>query len=151
MEAHPIQTTSGGTNEVYHGREKKITAQFASRYWKAGKHEKSKILDEYPVLSGAESQKYAIFKLNRIEKTQLRMMDGQAVNVEKSQKTGLPTLPYYDAEVAATLESLWKNFNRPCGKLFAPFLRQNFDLIILREEYPMSDSVTFLSNRHDSA
>jgi hypothetical protein len=39
------------------------------------------------------------------------------------------------------LELLWKNFNRPCGKLFAPFLRLNLDLIRLREKYHMSDMI----------
>jgi hypothetical protein len=39
------------------------------------------------------------------------------------------------------LETLWKNFNWPCGKLFAPFLRQNLDLIRLRKKYHMSDAV----------
>jgi hypothetical protein len=70
---------------------KKIAAQFASRYRISAKHEKSKILDEYPALSGAKNRKYAIFKLNRIGKIQLRMMDGQAAKVaivEKSRKNG---------------------------------------------------------------
>jgi hypothetical protein len=41
---------------------KKIAAQFAPRYRKAGKGEKSRILDEYLALSGCTSRKYAIFK-----------------------------------------------------------------------------------------
>jgi hypothetical protein len=36
-----IRTESGGTNGVYHGREKKIAAEFAPRYRKTGKGEKS--------------------------------------------------------------------------------------------------------------
>jgi hypothetical protein len=36
-----------------------------SRYRKAGKCEKSRILDEYLALSGGKSRKYAIFKLNQ--------------------------------------------------------------------------------------
>jgi hypothetical protein len=79
--------------------EKKIAAEFALRCRKAGKGEKSRILDEYLALSGNKSRKYAIFKLNRIGKTQLRMLDGQAVTV------------IIDAPVAAMLEVLWKNFN----------------------------------------
>jgi hypothetical protein len=50
------------------------------------------------------------------------MLDGQTVRVsiiEKSRKKRVYQL-CYDAEVAAMLESLWKNFNRLCGKLFAP-------------------------------
>jgi hypothetical protein len=122
---------------------KKIAAQFAPRYRHAGKGEKSRILDEYLALSGATSRKYAIFKLNRIGKALLRTLDGQAVSlkvVEKSRKKRVYQ-PYYDTAVAAMLELLWKNFNWPCGKLFAPFLRLNLDLIRLRETYRMSDTV----------
>ena len=122
---------------------KKIAAQFASRYRKAGKKEKSRILDEYLALSGSKSRKYAIFKLNHIGKTQLRMLDGQTVNVTTVEKTRKKRVyhPYYDTPVADMLELLWKNFNWPCGKLFAPFLRQNLDLIRLREKYRMSNTV----------
>jgi transposase InsO family protein len=120
---------------------KKIAAEFAPRYRMAGKSEKSRILDEYLVLSGSKSRKYAIFKLNRIGKTQLRVLNGQTVTVkivEKSRKKRA-CHPYYDAGVAAMLELLWKNFNWPCGKLFAPFLRLNLDLIRLRKKYHMPD------------
>ena len=122
---------------------KKIAANFAFRYRKADRREKSRILDEYLALSGSTSRKYAIFKLNRIGKTQLRILDGQTVTVkivEKSRKKRVYQ-PYYDAEVADMLELLWKNFNWPCGKLFAPFLRQNLELIRLRDKYRMSDAL----------
>jgi hypothetical protein len=36
MGTHYLQTESGGTNGVYHGREKKISAEFAPRYAKTG-------------------------------------------------------------------------------------------------------------------
>ncbi|MDR1287844.1 MAG: hypothetical protein LBK08_09575 [Treponema sp.] len=62
--------------------EKKIAAEFAPRCRKAGKQEKSRILDEYFALSGSKSRKYAVFKLNRIGKTQLRGLDGQTVTVK---------------------------------------------------------------------
>ena len=122
---------------------KKIAAQFASRYRKAGKHEKSRILDEYLALSGSKSRKYAIFKLNHIGKSSLRLLDGQTTSVtvvEKSRKKRVYH-PCYDAPVADMLELLWKNFNWPCGKLFASFLTQNLDLIRLREKYSMSNTV----------
>jgi hypothetical protein len=115
---------------------KKIATEFAPRYRKAGKSENSRILDEYLFLAGSKSRKYAIFKLNRIGKTQLRLLDGQTVKViivEKSRKKRVYQ-PYYDAPVAEMLELLWINFNWPCGKLFAPFLRLNLDLIRLRKK-----------------
>jgi transposase InsO family protein len=122
---------------------KKIAAEYAPRYRKADKREKSRILDEYLALSGSKSRKYAIFKLNRVGKTHLRVLDGQpvkAVIVEKTRKKRVYQ-PYYDEKTAETLEWLWKNFNWPCGKLFAPFLRQNLDLIRHSRKYPMSDTV----------
>jgi hypothetical protein len=66
--------------------EKKIAAEFAPRFRKAGKTEKSRILDEYLAPSGSTSRKYAIFKLNRIGKTQLRLLGGQAVKVTVVEK-----------------------------------------------------------------
>jgi transposase InsO family protein len=120
---------------------KKIAAEFASRYRKARKQEKSRILDEYLALSGSKSRKYAIFKLNRIGKTHLRLLDGQTVTVKTVEKSRKKRVyhPYYDTEVAVMLELLWTNFNWPCGKLFASFLRLNLDLIRLRKKYRMSD------------
>ncbi|MDR1574784.1 MAG: hypothetical protein LBS37_02155, partial [Treponema sp.] len=63
------------------------------------------------------------------------MLDGQSVTVtmiEKSRKKRVYQ-PSYDTAVAEMLETLWENFNWPCGKLFAPFLRQNLDLIRLKK------------------
>jgi hypothetical protein len=80
----------------------------APRCRKAGKGEKSRILDEYLALSGSKSRKYAIFKLNRIRKTQLRLLDGQAVKVTIVEKTRKKRVyqPYYDAAVAAMPRSV---------------------------------------------
>jgi hypothetical protein len=122
---------------------KKITTEYAPRYRFASKSEKTKILDEYLVLTGSTSRKYAIFKLGRVGKTQLRVINGETLNVkivEKNRKKRVYR-PYYDAEVAEKLLLLWKNFNWPCGKLFAPFLRQNLDLIRLEPDYAMPDTV----------
>ncbi|GHU81715.1 hypothetical protein FACS189468_4840 [Spirochaetia bacterium] len=55
---------------------KKITAEYAPRYRNAKKSEKTRLLDEYLRLSGSKSRKYAIFKLNRVGKVQLRTIGG---------------------------------------------------------------------------
>ncbi|GHV73082.1 integrase [Spirochaetia bacterium] len=122
---------------------KKITAEYAPRYRKAKKGEKARLLDEYLRLSGSKSRKYAIFKLNRVGKVQLHTIDGETVKVkivEKSRKKRVYT-PYYDEEVAKMLLFLWQRFNWQCGKLFAPFMRQNLDIIRQVEPYLMSDLV----------
>jgi hypothetical protein len=122
---------------------KKIAAEFAPRYRLASKQEKSRILDEYLTLSGGKSRKYAIFKLNRVGKTHLRLISGQTLNVKIVEKTRKKRVyrPFYDADVAEALWLLWCNFNWQCGKLFAPFLRQNLDLIRLTKKYTMPDVV----------
>jgi hypothetical protein len=43
----------------------KIKAEYAKRYRKAKKSEKTIILDEYLTLLGAGNRKYAVFTLNR--------------------------------------------------------------------------------------
>jgi hypothetical protein len=71
------------------------------------------------------------------------VLDGETVRVktvEKSRKKRVYQ-PFYDSETAETLELLWRNFNWPCGKLFAPFLRLNLDLIRLKDKYHMSDMI----------
>ena len=122
---------------------KKIAAEYAPRYRMAKKSEKTKLLDEYLRLTGSTSRKYAIFKLNRVGKTQLRTLGGKTVNVkivERSRKKRVYQ-PYYDEEVADKLFLLWQNFNWQCGQLFAPFLRLNLDIIRQTEKYAMSDTV----------
>jgi hypothetical protein len=117
----------------------------------AKKSEKTKLLDEYLRLTGSTSRKYAIFKLNRVGKTQLRTLGGKTVNVkivERSRKKRV-CQPYYGEEVADKLFLLWQNFNslQCCvsshlsGQLFAPFLRLNLDIIRQTEKYAMSDTV----------
>jgi len=61
---------------------KKIRAEYAKRYRKARKAEKTRILDEYLKLVGKGKGKYAIFILNREGKKQLRLLGGKYVNAE---------------------------------------------------------------------
>jgi hypothetical protein len=132
---------------------KKIAVQYAPRYRKARKTEKTRILDEYARLT-EENRKYAIFKLNRVGKTRLRIIDGKNVKVkivEKSRKKRVYK-PYYDEKTAEMLFILWQDFNRQCGKLFAPFLRLNLDTIRLSPKYTMPDETAVklkqISPRH---
>jgi hypothetical protein len=52
---------------------KKLAAKYAPRYRKACKAEKTRILNDYLSLT-EENRKYAIFKLNHVGKTQLRVL-----------------------------------------------------------------------------
>ncbi|GHV93588.1 hypothetical protein AGMMS50268_40910 [Spirochaetia bacterium] len=143
IRTHYIRHKPEEWNGVYYGGKKKITAEYAPRYRTAKKSEKTRLLDEYLRLTGSKSRKYAIFKLNRVGKVQLRTIGGETVKVkivEKNRKKRVYT-PYYDAEVATMLLFLWQRFNWQCGKLFAPFMRQNLDIIRQVKPYLMSDLV----------
>jgi hypothetical protein len=121
----------------------KIKTEFARRYRKANKNEKTKILDEYLKLLGGGNRKYAIFSLNREGKKQLRLIDGKYVNVEISSKARRKRTykPYYDDEVAQALFKLWKFFRYICGERLVPLLRENLDDISRKRRFRMSAGV----------
>ena len=56
---------------------RKIRAEYAKRYRKAKKAEKTKILNEYLKLIGKGNRKYAIFILNREEKNNFVLSTGK--------------------------------------------------------------------------
>jgi hypothetical protein len=130
-------------NGIHHGEKNKIKTEFANRYRKANKAEKTKILDEYLKLLGGGNRKYAIFSLNREGKKQLRVIDGKYVNVEISSTIRRKRIykPYYDDEVAQALIKLWKFFRYICGERLVPLLRENLDAISRKRRFRMSAEV----------
>src|SRR5215469_4144823 len=122
---------------------KKIRAEYAKRYRKAKKSEKTKILDEYLKLLGKGNRKYAIYCLNREGKKQLRFIDGKNVNVEISSIKRKKRVyeKYYNDEVAQMLVKLWKFFRYICGERLVPLLRANLDAISRKRRFRMSTEV----------
>jgi len=130
-------------NGLHHGRETENQAEYAGRYRKAKKADKTKILDEYLTLLGKGNRKYAILTLNREGKKQLRLIDGSYVNVKI---TGAPRRKreyqkYYDGEVAATVIKVWRFFQYICGERLVPLLRANLDAIGADECFGISAEV----------
>jgi hypothetical protein len=121
----------------------KIKTEYAKRYRKASKSEKSKILDGYLKLLGGGNRKYAIFSLNREGKKQICLINGKYVNVEVSNKTRRKRTykPYYDDEVAEILIKLWKFFRYICGERLVTLLRANLDSISGKRRFRMSGEV----------
>jgi transposase InsO family protein len=122
---------------------KKIRAEYAKRYRKANKSEKTKILDEYLKLLGKGNRKYAIYTLNREGKKQLRIVKGKYVNVEISSTVRRKRVYQrnYDDEVAQVLIKLWKFFRYLCGERLVPLLRANLDAISRKRRFHMSAEV----------
>jgi hypothetical protein len=80
----------------------KIKTEYAKRYRKANKPEKTEILDNYLKLPGGGSRKHAVFTLNREGKKQPRLIGGKYANAEVPAKTRRKRAckPYYDDETA---------------------------------------------------
>ena len=116
---------------------KKIRAEYARRYRKAKKSEKTKMLNEYLELLGKGNRKYAIFILNREGKKQLRFIGGKNVNVVITGDRRRKRIykKYYDDEAAAVLIKLWKFFRYVCGERLVPLLRANIDVISRKRRF----------------
>lgn len=100
-----------------------------TRYKKAKKGEKGKILDEYCLNTG-EERKYAIKKF------------GYKRKIKKSRKK---RTVYYDGDVRAALATMWKIFDYPCGQRLETLLRDETDRMrILGELICSEESATKL-------
>jgi hypothetical protein len=122
---------------------KKIRAEYAKKYRKAKKAEKTKILNEYLELIEKGNRKYEIYMLNREGKKQLRFIGGKNVNVIISSSTHRKRVykKYYDDEVARVLISLWKFFRYICGERLVPLLRANLDVISRKKRFGITAEV----------
>jgi hypothetical protein len=132
----------GGNNGVHHGGKNKITREYAPRYRKAKKADKTRILNEYLKLAGG-NRKYAIFKLNREGKKQLRRINGTYVNIEISSKARKKRVykPYYDDEVKKVLITLWTFFRYICGERLTPLIKANLNAISRRTPFGITGEV----------
>jgi hypothetical protein len=122
---------------------KKIRTEYAKRYRKAKKAEKTNILNEYLELIGGGNRKYAIVALNQEGKKQLRLIDGKYVNVQISSKARKKRVypKYYDDEVSQILIKLWKFFRCICGERLVPLLQVNLDVISRKRRFRMNATV----------
>jgi transposase InsO family protein len=122
---------------------KKIRAEYAKKYRKAKKAEKTKILNEYLEFIGKGNRKYAIFMLNREGKKQLRLIGKKYVNVEITSTPRKKRIykKYYDEKVAKVLIELWKFFRYICGERLVPLLRANLDVISRKKRFGITAEV----------
>jgi hypothetical protein len=128
--------------ELTMAEKKKITAQTAPRYRKADKKGKGQILKEFIALTGY-NRKYAIHLLANEGKAICRRIGGQLVALKAQHKTRKKRKyeKLYDEAVREKLFLVWKNFGWQCGKLLAPFLRENLAVLRLHGDYLMDDTV----------
>jgi hypothetical protein len=118
---------------------KKLTQLTARKYQKAGKREKTAILNIFVSQTGYE-RKYVIRLLANGGKTILMR---KSVRFAAAQAGGSRRVyeKVYDSAVLDALTAVWKAFNYQCGKLLPPFLRVNIDSIAREPKFAVSDAV----------
>jgi len=118
----------------------KLAAITAKKYRIASKKGKSKILDTFIEQTGYD-RKYAIHILandGRI-KGAVKKVRLKATHKSKTKRV-YPC--FYDSAVLAALVLIWEAFNYQCGKLLAPFLHANIDIIVSEPHFNAGEEVT---------
>jgi hypothetical protein len=110
---------------------KAITGEVSKRYQKAEKKEKTLILDELVKTSGY-NRKYILHVLANYGKTTIVRLSGKAVRLQASshiRKKGGGRKPVYTEEVITILTAIWIFFWYRCGKILAPFIREQMKFL----------------------
>jgi hypothetical protein len=119
-----------------------LTKEYAPKYRKASKAEKTKILDAYLMATGERSRKNAITRLNHYGLKRLMNMGGEWVNVViGGGRKKREYKKYYGKDVEKVLVKLWAYFLFVCAERLVPLLRGNLDTASVRRKFKMSDEV----------
>ena len=105
---------------------KALTREVSKRYQKAEKKEKTRILDELVKTTGC-NRKYILHVLVNWGKTTTAIVSGKIVRLKASphkRKKGGGRKPIYTEEVVKVLRAIWIFFWYRCGKILAPFIRE---------------------------
>lgn len=107
------------------------------RYWKAGKAEKQKILDEFTYATGYH-RKHAI-----------RVLRNSVVKSRNRKRTGYKTV--YRGEVVQALEQIWAIYGHLCSKRLQPFLPEAIRVLERCQEIELSEETKELLMKISSA
>ena len=111
-------------------QEKKALAREVSkRYQKAKKKEKTQMLDEFVKTTGY-NRKYALHQLANRGKITTASPGGLKAGARRRRKGG-GRKPVYTGDFIIVLRKIWAYFWYRCGKILAPFLRENIRFLEL--------------------
>jgi hypothetical protein len=122
---------------------KALTRELAPQYRRAGKKEKSKMLDEFVRQTGY-NRKYALHMLTRWGKETILTVDGKPVKLKAGtakRRKGGGRKPVYGPEVIASLRLIWAFFWYQCGKRLAPFMREQMDHLAAWEPFHITRAI----------
>ena len=132
---------------------KAVTRQTSSRYQKACKKEKGKILDEFIELT-YYSRKYASWILTTWGKKKYCLIDGQLVKLvagSRKKRKRKAKARIYGEEVFKALRKVWYIFDCPCGKRLVPVLQTMLTILYKFEEVGFDEEVHQKLQRISSA
>ena len=112
-------------------QKKALTGEVGKRYQKSKKREKTQILDEF-VKNTHYNRKYALHILANWGKTTTVILDGEAVKLKaapKKRRKGGGRKPIYSGQFVVVLRKIWAFFWYRCGKILAPFLREQMKFL----------------------
>jgi hypothetical protein len=110
---------------------KALTGEISKRYQKAEKKEKTEILNELVKTTGY-NRKYVLHVLANWGKTTAVSIDGKTVRLTASpgkRRKGGGRKPKYTGGFAAALRKIWAFFSYRCGKILAPFMREQMGFL----------------------
>jgi hypothetical protein len=110
---------------------KALTREVSKRYQKAGKKEKTLILDELVKTTGY-NRKYLLHILANWGKTSTVVLSGKQARLKASfgkRKKGGGRKPVYTDEFVSALRAVWIFFWYRCGKILAPFIREQMQFL----------------------
>jgi hypothetical protein len=110
---------------------KALTREVSKRYQKAGKKEKGLILDEL-VKTTCYNRKYILHVLANWGKTTAVVLAEKTVRLTaavRKRKKGAGRKPVYTDEFVAALRAIWIFFWYRCGKILAPFIREQINFL----------------------
>ncbi|MDR0628904.1 MAG: transposase [Treponema sp.] len=125
-----------------------LTRQIRSRYRKAGRKEKTAVLNEFIQTTGY-NRKYALRILNKPEAPQsVLVVKGKTVKLRPSKKRPanrkgkkIYGKKIYTDDIIAALRLIWAFFWYKCGKLPAPFMRRQMAYIALWPAFGITPEV----------
>jgi hypothetical protein len=96
-----------------------LTREISKRYQKAGKKEKTAILDELVKTTGY-NRKYVLHVLANWGKTTVVRMDGETTRLKaapRKRRKGDGRKPKYSGGFVTVLRTIWAFFSYRCGKI----------------------------------
>jgi hypothetical protein len=124
---------------------KKLGEVQSKRYQRAGKKDKTKILDEFVAATGY-NRKYAVHLLANWGKSIRASIAGETVTLQakrprkaKKNRGGRPEK--YGDEVIAAVRLIWGFFDCQCGKLLAPLIALMIDFLQAEAEFGITDEI----------